>query len=106
MISESTSSPAPRLRVALRRRDLLLALPPVALFLAWVVLFLASFGAIVEVIYADADISAAGMVGELFPKAPGDAATVLGCLPSYSALWFELAPHWLPGFRHVWEVGP
>ncbi|HEY2218227.1 MAG TPA: hypothetical protein VGH35_02705 [Gaiellaceae bacterium] len=106
MISESTSSPAPRLRVALRRRDLLLALPPAALFLAWVVLFLASFGAIVEVIYADADISSATMIGELFPKAPGDASTVLGYHPWYSTLWFELATHWLPGYRHVWEVGP
>jgi hypothetical protein len=106
MISESTSSLAPRLRVAVRRRDLLLVLPPAALFLAWVVLLLASFGAIVEVIYGDADISSATVIGELFPKAPSGASTVLGYHPWYSTLWFELATRWLPGHRHVWEVGP
>ena len=85
---------------------LLLAVPPAALLLAWLGLLLASFGAIVEVIYANADISSAPVIGELFPKAPSDASTVLGYHPWYTTLWFELATHWVPFHRQLWEVGP
>jgi hypothetical protein len=67
---------------------------------------IAGFGAIVEVIYANADISSAPVIGELFPKAPSSATTVLGYHPWYSTLWFELSTHWVPFHRQVWEVGP
>jgi hypothetical protein len=88
------------------RHGLLLALPPAGLLLAWVVLLFASFGGIVEVIYANADISSATVIGELFPKAPSGASTVLGYHPWYTTLWFELATRWVPFHRQVWEVGP
>ena len=98
-ISALRSSPA-------SARALLLAIPPAALLLAWLGLLFASFGAIVEVIYANADISSAPVIGELFPKAPSDASTVLGYHPWYTTLWFELATHWVPFHRQLWEVGP
>jgi hypothetical protein len=84
----------------------LLALPPAALFFVWLGLLLASFGATVRVIYSNADIVSAPVIGELFPHAPGGAVTTLGFLPWYSTLWFELATHWVPFHRVVWEVGP
>jgi hypothetical protein len=74
--------------------------------LTWFGLLFASFGAIVEVIYANADISSAPVIGELFPKAPSSASTVLGYHPWYSTLWFELSTHWVPFHRQLWEVGP
>jgi hypothetical protein len=101
-----TSTALPRLRATVDRRELLLALPPAVLFLVWLGLLLASFGAIVEVIYANADISSAGVIAELFPKAPSAASTVLGYHPWYSTLWFDLATRWLPFHRQVWEVVP
>jgi hypothetical protein len=58
------------------------------------------------VIYANADISSAPVIGELFPSAPSGATTVLGYHPWYSTLWFELSTHWVPYHRHLWEVGP
>jgi hypothetical protein len=81
-------------------------MPPTALLLAWLGLLFASFGAIVEVIYANADISSAPVIGELFPSAPSDASTVLGYHPWYTTLWFELATRWVPFHRELWEVGP
>jgi hypothetical protein len=105
----TTTSARTSLRLSsarLRRRELLLAAPPAALALAWFALLLAGFGAIVEVIYANADISSAPVIGELFPGAPADATTVLGYHPWYTTLWFELATRRLPFHREVWEVGP
>jgi hypothetical protein len=84
----------------------LLALPPAALFFAWLGLLLVSFGATVDVIYSNADIVSAPVIGELFPDAPDSAVTTLGFLPWYSTLWFELATRWLPFHRVLWEVGP
>jgi hypothetical protein len=46
------------------------------------------------------------VIGELLPQAPHGAVATLGFLPWYSTLWFELATHWLPFHRVVWEVGP
>ena len=57
-------------------------------------------------IYSNADIVSAPVIGELFPKAPSDATTVLGYLPWYTTLWFELATRWVPFHRQLWEVGP
>ena len=101
-----TGRRARRPSAAIPRRDLLLAAPPAALLLAWVGLLLASFGAIVEVIYANADISSSGVIAELFPGAPRSASTVLGYHPWYSTLWFDLATRRLPYHREVWEVVP
>ena len=102
--TKSTQARHPR--PALGSRELLLVLPPGALLLAWLGLLFASFGAIVEVIYANADISSAPVIGELYPGAPADASTVLGYHPWYSTLWFELSTGWLPFHRQVWEIGP
>src|SRR5207248_2063719 len=102
----TTNTPAHRPRTPLRRRELLLALPPAALLLAWFGLLLANFGSVVDVIYANADIASAGVIGELYPKAPTDASTVLGYHPWYSTLWFEWSTHWVPFHRQLWEVGP
>src|SRR5438874_11165864 len=102
----STSIRARRPSRTLRRQELLLALPPAALRLAWVGLLLASFGAIVGVIYSNADIVSAPVIGELYGNAPDGARVVLGFLPWYTTLWFELATGWLPFHREIWEVGP
>jgi len=72
----------------------------------WLGLLLATFGATVDVIYSNADIVSAPVIGELFPHAPDGAVTTLGFLPWYSTLWFELATHWMPFHRVLWEVGP
>jgi len=101
----STSTLVRRSRLALDRESALL-LPPAVLAAVWLGLLLAGFGAIVEVIYANADISSAPVIGELFPGAPASATTVLGYHPWYSTLWFELATRWLPFHRQVWEVVP
>jgi hypothetical protein len=74
--------------------------------LAWFGLLFASFGSIVGVIYGNADISSAPVIGALFPQAPSSASTVLGYHPWYSTLWFELSTRWVPGHRQLWEVGP
>src|SRR5438876_8016195 len=97
--STSTSIRAHRPSASLRRQELLLALPPAALLLAWVGLLLASFGAIVGVIYSNADIVSAPVIGELYGNAPDSARVVLGFLPWYTTLWFELATGWLPFHR-------
>ena len=102
----STSIRARRPSRTFRRQELLLALPPAVLLLAWVGLLLASFGAIVGVIYSNADIVSAPVIGELYGNAPDSARVVLGFLPWYTTLWFELATGWLPFHREIWEVGP
>jgi hypothetical protein len=101
-----TSTLVRRPRLTLPRRESLLLLPPAALLLAWLGLLLGSFGAIVGVIYSNADIVSAPAIGELFPKEASGATTVLGFLPWYSTLWFELATRWLPFHRQLWEVAP
>jgi hypothetical protein len=106
LIIGGRSTLARRVGATVRRGELLLGLPPAVLLLAWLGLLIASFGAIVEVIYANADISSAPVIGELYPKAPSGASTVLGYHPWYSTLWFEWATRWLPFHRQVWEVGP
>jgi hypothetical protein len=102
----STSIRARRPSQTFRRQELLLVLPPAALLAVWLGLLLASFGATVDVIYANADIVSAPVIGELFPKAPSATVTTLGFLPWYSTLWFELATRWVPFHRVLWEVGP
>lgn len=67
---------------------------------------LGTFGKTVRVIYSNADIVSAPVIGELLPRAPDGAVTTLGFLPWYSTLWFELATRWVPFHRILWEVGP
>lgn len=97
---------ARRLGLSARRREMLLVLPPPLLLLVWLGLLFASFGVILEVIYGNADISSAPVIGGLYPHAPSSASTVLGYHPWYTTLWFEWATRWVPFYRQVWEVGP
>src|SRR6185437_2693979 len=69
-------------------------------------LLLASFGAIVRTVYANADAVSAPVIGELFSRESAGGTTTLGYLPWYATLWFELATRWVPFHRQLWEVGP
>jgi hypothetical protein len=66
----------------------------------------ADFGAIVRGIYLNADVAAAPVIGQLYGEAPNSASVVLGFLPWYTTLWFELATRHVPFHAELWEVAP
>lgn len=43
------------------------------------------------------------MIGELFSQRGPHATVVLGYVPWYATLFFELATKWLPAHREIWE---
>ncbi len=95
-----------RLRPAVWSAEAIAVRLAVAIAAVWVVLLIREFGALVRVIYANADIVSAPYIGELYPAAPNGAVVVLGVLPWYTTLWFELATRHVPFHRELWEVGP
>lgn len=93
------------LRPAVWSGDAIAARVAVAVAAAWAIVLLADFGAVLAHVYSDRDIVSAPVIGELYGEAHGS-QVVLGYLPWYTALWFELLTRWLPFHREVWELAP
>ena len=73
---------------------------------AWLVLLLATLGRFLDTIYANADVAAAAVIGDLYSRAPDNAHVTLANYPWYVTLWLELLTRRLPFHRELWEVGP
>jgi hypothetical protein len=110
----STSSPIPRTRRApaarLPRvvdtlRDRWQWLPLVIAFVYFVGLF-ANFGSILHSIYDLSDWSSVLNFGQDLPSAPHSATATFNDVFVVSVIGFELATHWLPDHRLIWELGP
>src|SRR4029077_11963410 len=54
----------------------------------------------------NADVAAAPVIGQLYGEAPNSATVILGFLPWYTTLWFELATRHVPFHAALWEVAP
>jgi hypothetical protein len=79
---------------------------PVLLAGAYAILFLVNLRSIVDSVYLSADVVSAPYLGELARQAPPGAHILLGNIAWFPALWFELATHWLPAHRQIWELTP
>jgi hypothetical protein len=71
----------------------------------YLILVVTHFGNMLANLYGSADIASAPVIGELYAQRAGS-TILLGNLPWYSTLIFELATKWLPAHRQIWEVGP
>ena len=80
--------------------------PLVAIAALYWISFAEQFTHLTDAIFANADITSAEHVGALFPQAPTHTTTVLGFMPWYSTLWFELLMTHVPFHRQIWEFGP
>jgi hypothetical protein len=79
---------------------------PVLFAGVYAVVFLINLRSIVDSVYLSADIVSAPYLGELARQAPPGAHILLGNIAWFPALWFELATHWLPAHRQIWELTP
>jgi hypothetical protein len=79
---------------------------PVLLAAVYAIFFLINLRSIVDSIYLSADIVSAPYLGDLVRHAPPGAHVLLGNIAWFPALWFELATHWLPAHRQIWELSP
>ena len=98
-MAEST---IPRSRRALRLAPWL----PVGLGGVWCVAVLATLPSLVRAMYANSDVAALPVLGEVIGNAPRGTTVTLGNIPWYSALWFEQLTSGLPAHRAIWELFP
>ena len=70
----------------------------------YLLLLAVQFTQVVAATYLNADAASAPVIGALF--GPGHGQVVLGNLPWYSTLLFELATRTLPLHRQLWELVP
>jgi hypothetical protein len=93
-----------------RRGSLSLALgrwwpwTPAVLAAVYLLLLAVQFTQVVAATYLNADAASAPVIGALVGHGHGQ--VVLGNLPWYSTLLFELATRWLPLHRQLWELAP
>jgi hypothetical protein len=88
------------------RAEVLVRAVPVGLATAFVVLLFTGFGALLKALYWNGDDASGPVIAELYGDAPSGARVVLGNVPWYSTLWFELLTRHFPLHRELWEVGP
>jgi hypothetical protein len=77
---------------------------PLLLAGVYLVLLLVQFPQVVAATYLNADSASAPVIGSL--AGHGNGLIVLGDMPWYSVLLFELGTRWLPLHRDLWEVVP
>lgn len=77
---------------------------PALVALVYLLALAAQFGQVVAATYLNADAASAPVIGSL--AGHGSGAIVLGNLPWYSTLIFELATRGLPLHRELWEAAP
>ena len=79
---------------------------PVGLGVVWCVAVLVTLPSLIRGIYANSDVAALPVLGDVIGHAPAGAHVVLGNIPWYSALWFEQLTGGLPAHRALWELFP
>jgi hypothetical protein len=80
----------------------LLPWAPLALGVAYLLVFAAKFPQLIERVYWDSDAATAGVVAET----TGDGTVVLERFGWFTSLWFALLTRPLPFHRQVWEIAP
>ena len=77
---------------------------PIVVAIVYLLLLAAQFTQVVAATYLNADAASAPVIGSLIGHGHGQ--VVLGNLPWYSTLLFELATRGLPLHRQLWELMP
>jgi hypothetical protein len=77
---------------------------PILLALVYLLLLVTQLGDVIGATYLNADAASAPVIGSL--AGHGSGQIVLGDLPWYSTLLFELATRGLPLHRQLWEAAP